>query len=125
MIKVELVIAIHELLIEKYGGTQGIRDSKGLESAVTRPFMTFDQHELYPTPVLKAAALIESLIKNHPFLDGNKRIGYVMMRFFLLQHKMDIKATQSEKYDFVMSIANGKVEIDQITEWIERKTFHD
>ena len=125
MIKVELVVAIHELLIEKYGGTQGIRDSKGLESAMVRPFMTFDQHELYPTPVSKAAALIESLIKNHPFLDGNKRIGYVMMRFFLLQHKMDIHAIQSEKYDFVMSIANGKVEIDQITEWIEGKTLRD
>jgi len=50
---------------------------------------------------------------------GNKRIGYVMMRFFLLQNKMDIKATQIEKYDFVMSIANGKIEIEEITGWIE------
>jgi death-on-curing protein len=124
MIKSALVIAIHDLAIQKYRGLQGIRDSNGLASAITRPLMTFDQHELYPTPVLKAAALIESLIKNHPFLDGNKRIGYVMMRFFLLQNRMDIKATQSEKYDFVMSIANGQVEIDQINAWIERESFH-
>jgi len=121
MIKVELVITIHELLIEKYGGIQGIRDSKGLDSAIIRPFMTFDQQELYPTPVSKAAALIESLICNHPFLDGNKRIGYVMMRFFLLQNKLDIKATQSEKYDFVIKIANGQIQFDQILAWIEEK----
>lgn len=97
MINTKPVIAIHELLIDKYGGLHGIRDSNGLASAINRPLMTFDQHELYPTPIEKAAALAESLIKNHPFLDGNKRIGYVMMRFFLLQHKRDIKATQSEK----------------------------
>ena len=119
MIKVELVITVHELLIEKYGGIQGIRDSKGLDSAIIRPFMTFDQQELYPTPVSKAAALIESLICNHPFLDGNKRIGYVMMRFFLLKNKLDIKATQSEKYDFVIKIANGQIQFDQILAWIE------
>jgi death on curing protein len=121
MIKVELVITIHELLIEKYGGTRGTRDSKGLDSAITRPFMTFDQQELYPTPISKAAALIESLICNHPFLDGNKRIGYVMMRFFLLQNKLDIKATPSEKYDVVIKIANGQIQFDQILAWIEEK----
>ncbi|MEI7724937.1 MAG: type II toxin-antitoxin system death-on-curing family toxin [Bacteroidota bacterium] len=119
MIKVDLVITIHELLIEKYGGIHGIRDSKGLNSAITRPFMTFDQQELYPTPISKAAALIESLICNHPFLDGNKRIGYVMMRFFLLQNKLDIKATQSEKYNFVIKIANGQIQFEQILTWIK------
>ena len=119
MIKVDLVITIHELLIEKYGGIHGIRDSKGLNSAITRPFMTFDQQELYPTPISKAAGLIESLICNHPFLDGNKRIGYVMMRFFLLQNKLDIKATQSEKYNFVIKIANGQIQFEQILTWIK------
>jgi death-on-curing protein len=123
MIKVELVITIHELLIEKYGGIHGIRDSKGLDSAVTRPFVTFDLQELYHTPISKAAALIESLICNHPFLDGNKRIGYVMMRFFLLQNKLDIKASQTEKYDFVIKIANGQIQFDQILVWIKEKTI--
>ena len=119
MIKAELVIAIHELLIEKQDDIHGIRDSKGLESAITRPFMIFDQQELYPTSILKAAALIESLVNNHTFLDGNKRIGYVIMRYFLLQNKLDIHATQSEKYDFVMRIATGQIQFDQISEWIE------
>jgi len=63
--------------------------------------MTFDQNELYPSPIDKAAALIESLISNHPFIDGNKRIGYVLLRYFLLENDLDIKATQSEKFDFV------------------------
>ena len=122
MIKKELVITIHELLIEKYGGIHGIRDVKSLESAIARPFMTFEKENLYPTPVLQATALIESLIRNHPFIDGNKRIGYVMMRFFLMQNRIDLKATQSEKYDFVINIANGQLNFDQIKTWISNKT---
>ncbi len=88
MIQIEEVINIHDILIDRFGGSHGIRDHNALESAINRPFMTFDQKELYPTQTEKAAALIESLISNHPFLDGNKRIGYVMMRYFL--SKMDL-----------------------------------
>jgi death-on-curing protein len=83
--------------------------------------MTFETEDLYPTPILQATALIESLIQNHPFLDGNKRIGYVMMRFFLMQNKIDLEATQSEKYDFVMRIANGQLTFAQISDWISAK----
>jgi death-on-curing protein len=124
MINIELVINIHELLIEKYGGIHGVRDIKALESAIARPFMTFEQQNLYPAPILQATALIESLISNHPFLDGNKRIGYVMMRFFLMQNKIDLEATQSEKYDFVMKIANGQLTFDQIKDWISDKAIN-
>jgi death-on-curing protein len=124
MIKIELVITIHDLLIEKYGGIHGIRDIKSLESAIARPFMTFEKENLYPTPILQATALVESLISNHPFLDGNKRIGYVMMRFFLMQNKLDLKATQSEKYDFVINIASGQLNFDQIKTWISDKTVN-
>ena len=59
MIRIEFVINIHEILIEKYGGSHGIRDKKALESAIARPFMTFDRQELYPAPTEKATALIE------------------------------------------------------------------
>jgi death on curing protein len=124
MIDLELVISIHEILIERFGGIKGIRDKKSLESAIKRPFMTFDQKDLYPTPIQKAAALIESLVSNHPFLDGNKRIGYVMMRFFLLENKIDIKATQSDKYDFVMNIAKGQISFDQIALWISERVVN-
>jgi death-on-curing protein len=122
MINIELVISIHELLIRKYGGIHGVRDIKSLESAIARPFMTFGKENLYPTPILQATALIESLIANHPFIDGNKRIGYVMMRLLLMQNKIDLKATQSEKYDFVINIASGQLNFDQIKTWISDKT---
>ena len=122
MISVELVINLHEILIDKFGGLHGIRDHKALESAISRPFMTFDQKDLYPTPIEKAAALIESLISNHPFLDGNKRIGYVLMRYFLLENNLDIRATQSEKYNLVIKIAKGQISTKQICNWISEKT---
>ncbi|WP_262512383.1 type II toxin-antitoxin system death-on-curing family toxin [Adhaeribacter arboris] len=76
---------MHNLLIEEFGGAKGIRDLGALDAAINRPFATFDQQELYPNPVDKAAAIIESILINHPFLDGNKRTGYVLMRLLLLQ----------------------------------------
>ena len=121
MIKIEVVTNLHEILINKYGGVHGVRDYNALESAINRPFMTFDQNELYPSPIDKAAALIESIISNHPFIDGNKRIGYVLMRYFLLENDLDIKATQSEKFDFVIKIAQGQLPFEQIRSWLSEK----
>ena len=72
MISFENAVKIHSLLIEKFGGTSGIRDKNLLESALARPYQTFDKKELYPSPLEQAAALIESLITNHPFMDGNR-----------------------------------------------------
>jgi death-on-curing protein len=124
MIKIEVVTNLHEILINKYGGVHGVRDYNALESAINRPFMTFDQNELYPSPIDKAAALIESLISNHPFIDGNKRIGYVLMRYFLLENDLDIKATQSEKFDFVIKIAQGRLSFEQIRSWLSEKAIN-
>jgi death on curing protein len=123
MIRIEFVINIHEILIEKFGGIHGVRDKKALESAITRPFMTFDQQDLYPSPIEKAAALIESIISNHPFLDGNKRIGYVLMRYFLKENNLDVKATQTEKYEFVLKIAKGQSSFDKIHSWISERVI--
>ena len=123
MINIELVISLQGILIEKYGGANGIRDFNALESAITRPFMTFDKEDLYPSPIEKAAALIESLISNHPFIDGNKRIGYVLMRYFLLENNLDIKATQSEKFEFVIKIAKGQSSTNEICSWIKEKSI--
>jgi death on curing protein len=118
MIKIEEVINIHDILIDKFGGVHGIRDYNAPASAINRPFMTFDQQDLFPTPTEKAAALTESLISNHPFLDGNKRIGYVLMRYYLLRNGYDIRATQAEKFEFAIKTAQGKSNFDQIRNWI-------
>jgi len=120
MISVENAIKIQNVLIEKFGGTSGIRDKNLLESALARPYQTFDKKELYKSPIEKAAALIESIITNHPFLDGNKRFGYVTMRLLLLEAGLDIKATEDEKYEFVISIAKGELKFEGICDWIIR-----
>lgn len=121
MISSKEVEQIHNLLIEEFGGAQGIRDLGALDAAINRPFATFDQQELYPNPVDKAAALIESILINHPFIDGNKRTGYVLMRLLLLQSGQDIQAEQEEKYEFVISIATGKLTFSSIKHWIGEK----
>lgn len=122
MIDKAFIIKIHEMLINEFGGTHGIRDLNGLESAIARPFAFFDGNELYPTIFTKAAALIESLISNHPFIDGNKRVGYFCLRFFLLTQSFDIQATQQDKYNFVISIASGKLPFEEIAKWIEENS---
>lgn len=121
MITLELIVGLHQILIKKYGGSPGIRDESALESAVNRPYQTFDGEELYKTSIEKAAAIIESIVKNHPFIDGNKRTGYVSMRILLRKDQKDIKAGEEEKYEFVMKIAAGESEFDEIKKWIEEK----
>jgi death on curing protein len=120
MISLKDVDQIHKLLIDTFGGSHGIRDLPALLSALARPFQTFDNKELYPTPIDKAASLLESVVSNHPFIDGNKRTAYVLARLSLLQNGMDIKASQHDKYEFVMSIASGKMRFEEIVSWIEK-----
>ena len=119
MISVSEAILIQDILIEKFGGTRGIRDRGLLDSALSRPFQTFDNKDLYSSGIKKAAALIESIIINHPFVDGNKRIGYVLLRLFLIYEGLDIYANQDEKYDFVINIASGSFDFDKICAWLE------
>ena len=121
MIDVSEVLAFHEKLIEQFGGIAGIRSMELLESAIHRPYQTFDGMELYPSPIEKAAAVVESIVTNHPFLDENKRTGYVLMRLTLMQHGIDIVATEDEKYTFIIQIASGKLEFEEIKGWISRK----
>ena len=120
MISTKEAEQIHKILIDTFGGAHGIRDLSALESALKRPFQTFDDKELYPTAIDKAAALAESILNNHPFIDGNKRTGYVLMRLFLLQNGQDINATQVEKYEFVISIASSKIRFEEIVSWLEK-----
>ena len=75
MISLKEIAEIHQTLLDEFGGAHGIRDLPALDSAIARPFQRFDNHELYPDPIHKAASLIESILMNHPFVDGNKRTG--------------------------------------------------
>ena len=118
MISIKEVEEIHKTLIENFGGSYGIRDISSLESALARPFQTFDGVDLYSSAIQKAASLIESVVINHPFIDGNKRTGYVLMRMLLINNDIDINATQEEKYDFVINIASGKTTFDEIAKWL-------
>ena len=122
MIPEKEALEIHAILVEQFGGVNGIRDEELLDSALKRPYQTFDGTELYPTPIDKAAAILESIVKNHPFTDGNKRTGYVLARLLLMAEKKDIQATQEMKYQFVISISKGELTFDQIKEWLEKNS---
>lgn len=121
MIELQEVIEIHQVLIQKFGGLEGIRDEGLLKSAIERPFSGFGEIEFYPTPEEKAGAILESIVKNHPFIDGNKRTGYVMMRLVLMQFGKDIIATQDEKYSFVINVASSQIDFQKILAWIKKR----
>ena len=123
MIEFEEALAIHQLLIEEFGGATGIRDEGLLKSALERPFSRFGSTEFYPEDEQKAAAILESIVTNHPFIDGNKRTGYVLMRLLLLEFGKDIKASQEEKYGFVTDVASGQLSFDQIVVWIRQNSM--
>ena len=109
---------IHDKLIDEFGGSKGIRDLGGLESALCRPYATFDGNDLYPTAIEKAAAIFESIIINHPFIDGNKRIAYVLMRLTLIENNFDISAPQEEKYEMTIAASKGEIGFDEIKQWL-------
>jgi death-on-curing protein len=120
MISIKEVEIIHNILIDKFGGSKGIRDKALLESALARPFATFDNEDLYSTPIEKASAILESVAINHPFIDGNKRTAYTLMRLILLENKLDITASQEEKYNLVIAVSTGEYRFDDIKNWIQK-----
>jgi death-on-curing protein len=118
MIELRDALNIHDILIDKFGGSRGVRDLGLLESALHRPFATFENQELYPSPIEKAAAVLESILINHPFIDGNKRTAYVLMRLMLLEGGYDINAKQDEKYYMVTTASTGEIRFEEIKNWI-------
>ncbi|UTC67122.1 MULTISPECIES: type II toxin-antitoxin system death-on-curing family toxin [unclassified Treponema] len=103
------VLKIHSSLIAKTGGIDGIREFNLLDSSLKSVFQTFDGRELYPEILDKAVQLCYSIIKNHPFLDGNKRIGIHLSLVFLKINGIDLHYTQEELIDFGFGIASGKI----------------
>lgn len=113
------VVELHRQIIEQSGGTLGIRDRGALESALAQPRMTFGGEDLYPTLVDKAAAIGFSLVMNHPFIDGNKRIGHAAMEVFLVMNGYEIDTSVDEQEAIILSLASGKLAREAFTRWLQ------
>ena len=114
------VISLHSLLIAQTGGSSGLRDRGALESAVAQPEASFGGEDLYADLPSKAAALGHSLIQNHPFVDGNKRIGHGAMEVFLLLNGHEIHASVDDQEKIIIEVASGKVSRIEFSEWISK-----
>lgn len=114
----EQVILLHTQLIEQTGGTDGIRDKSLLDSALSAPFQSFGEIEPYPSLYQKAARLAFGLIKNHAFLDGNKRIGTHTMLVFLALNGVELSYTQEGLYGIILKVADGSCGFSQLLAWI-------
>ena len=114
------VLYLYQQIIQQTGGTMGLRDEGVLESAVYRPQASFGSQDLYPDLFSKAAALGHSIISNHPFIDGNKRVGFEAMRLMLRLNGYDLHASVETKCDFIIEIAKGKLTEQAIADWLKQ-----
>ena len=112
------VTALHSALIREFGGIDGIRDEGLLESALAAPFQTFGGEPVYPSLQAKAAQLGFGLIRNHPFVDGNKRIGAHTMLVFLAVNGIELRYEKQELIDIVLSVAAGQIDRQGLLQWI-------
>lgn len=117
-LSLEEVVEIHRDQISRYGGSLGIRDAGLLQSALAQPMATFGGRFLHADLFAMAAAYLFHLAQNHPFLDGNKRVGAVAAIVFLLMNDQDIKATNAELEELVMNVACGKMDKAAITSFL-------
>lgn len=113
------ISALHDKLIDRTGGSHGLRDQSLLESAVYSAEAYFGDNEAYPSVEEKAARLMFSLTNNHAFVDGNKRIGVFTMLMTLQLNNVKIKYTQAELISLGLSVADGKTDYDKILSWIK------
>jgi death on curing protein len=112
------ILELHSRIIEQSGGAAGIRDLAGLESALAQPQMTFGGQELYSTLEAKAASLCLSLVMNHPFVDGNKRIGHAAMETFLVLNGFELGANVDDSEQTMLRLAAGNLTRDKLVQWI-------
>lgn len=118
----EEVLLLHARLIQRTGGSGGVRDLGLLDSALARPQATFGGEDLYPSLWSKAAALMHSLIKNHPFVDGNKRTALTATGLFLELNGYTMTASNEEALDFTRRAAVGEVDVEFMAAWLENHT---
>lgn len=114
------VVELHRRLLLASGGAPGIRDIRLLESALAQPAATFDGADLHPTLVDKAAALGFSLVANHPFVDGNKRIGHAAMEVFLVLNGYELQAPVDDQEHLMLAVASGALDRQQLASWLNQ-----
>ena len=114
------VLKLHGLIIAKSGGSDGLRDLGMLESALGQPRQTFGGEDLYPSLTSKAAALGFSLIMNHPFIDGNKRVGHAATEAVLMLNGFELAAEIDDAEAEILAVAAGQRTRDEFQAWIEK-----
>ncbi|MFT5324906.1 MAG: death-on-curing protein [Planctomycetaceae bacterium] len=112
------VLELQRLIIEQSGGAAGLRELGGVASAVAQPQMTFGGAELYPTIEAKATALCFSLVMNHPFADGNKRIGHATMETFLFLNGFELAADVDDAEHVILTLAAGNLLREELLDWV-------
>ncbi|MDO5337234.1 MAG: type II toxin-antitoxin system death-on-curing family toxin [Eubacteriales bacterium] len=117
------VLLIHDQLIAETGGSFGLRDEGMLDSALSAPFQTFGGEDVYPSLQQKAARLCFGLVKNHPFVDGNKRIGAHVMLVFLALNGVELQHSQTELSDVILQLAAGEIDAEHLLRWILSHQF--
>jgi death-on-curing protein len=122
LISLEGLVWMHAVAVEEFGGSNGIRDRGLLESALARPLASFGGKNLYDTPFKRAAALAESLVLNHGFVDGNKRTAMYAMAAWLDREGYVIEAERGALRDFALAIASHELSTEQISAWLEQRS---
>lgn len=117
----EQVLMLHHQLIERYGGSHGIRDEGLLDSALNAPFQSFGETDFYPTTQEKAVRLAYGLVMNHPFHDGNKRIGALAMLTMLDLNHISLKTNSAELTDAFLELASGAMREQDLLAWVLSK----
>jgi len=120
-LSVDQVLRIHEYQIKTFGGSRGLRDRAGLESAVARPAATFAGEDLYPDIASKVGALMHSLVMNHPFVDGNKRLGAMPAELFLEANRRRLLASDEEFERIALATARGEVDAESLGIWFRQR----
>ena len=121
----ENLVFLHTVAIETFGGSEGVRDLESLRAAVARPWDSSFGRDYFPTPFDKAAAVAESIIRRHPFVDGNKRTAMYAAVYLLSKFCYEVEAEQQELEDFAVGVADGSVESDRIAPWFEKHSNKD
>ena len=116
------VLFLHARLVAETGGSHGVRDLSMLLSALGRPQASYDKQDLYPDLFTKSAAFMDSLIRNHPFMDGNKRTGIAASALFLRTNGFQLNATNTELEIYTLQVAQSEHTIEEIAAWLQINT---